>query len=69
MEDTVVYKNTKEKSIEKETTKTLDCKKIAEEIIAGRRLNKEDNLEVLLTCDPVSYTHLDVYKRQILYRY
>lgn len=51
MEDTVVYKNTKEKSIEKETTKTLDCKKIAEEIIAGRRLNKEDNLEVLLTCD------------------
>ena len=31
----------------------------------GIRENKEDILKTLLNTDPVSYTHLDVYKRQV----
>ena len=39
---------------------------LAEEIINGRRITREDDLSFFLTCDleAVSYTHLDVYKRQ-----
>ena len=53
-------------------------KKLAEEIIRGRRLSQQDDLSVFeyaklgelaegadrIRESPVSYTHLDVYKRQ-----
>ena len=37
-------------------------------VIISLSLNKRDNTEVDNRKDPVSYTHLDVYKRQLLYR-